>query len=292
VEADPTQMRRVVTNLVDNARDAMPRGGRIVLSVRDRDVVSGDAGGGAPRPGAYVVLSVTDTGEGMASDVVAHIFEPFFTTRPAGHGTGLGLALVHGVVEEQSGHIEVCSALGEGTTVALLLPARATPAAEPGVALDVIPETSDTGAARTLDPVTTAWHPPTNGGATLLPADVLLVEDEESVLRLGTRILEGRGFRVRGATTGAEAITRLSGSGLLPDLVIADARLRDVDAATFVSAVRTVSPSIPVLLLSVFDPGDEATLEAPGVWVLPKPFTAGELTGAVRRALELRDPQR
>ncbi len=291
IEADPAQMQRVVSNLVDNARDAMPRGGRIVISVRDRDVNAGDASGGPrPEPGPYVVLSVTDVGEGMDADVAAHIFEPFFTTRPPGHGTGLGLALVHGVVEEQHGHVEVRSAPGQGTTISLLLPARPPLGADPVEATPeppqeaLAPRPPDTGQG-------SAWERSDDGGATLLPADVLLVEDEEAVLRLGQRILESRGFRVRRATTGAEAVIRLSSGAALPDLVIADARLRDVDATTLVSAVRTVSSSLPILLLSAFDSRTEPVLDEPGVWVLPKPFTAGELTSAVRRALQSRNPR-
>ncbi len=265
VAADPTQMQRLVNQLVDNAGRAMPGGGRLSLSVREH----GTDG---------VALSVTDTGEGMAADVVDYIFEPFFTTRPQGEGAGLGLALVHGIVEERGGTIEVRSAPGEGTAFTVLLP-RLDPTAE-AAPLDEPPE-----AAPLPELQASPWSPRGDDGITLLPADVLLVEDEESVLRLGARILEGRGYRVRTASTGAEAVARLTGGGHVPDLVVADARLRDLDAATFVSAVRTVSESVPVLLLSAYDPRDERVPRGHGLSVLQKPFNSEELTTAVRRAL-------
>ena len=114
---------------------------------------------------------------------------------------------------------------------------------------------------------------------------ILLVEDEESVLRLGTRLLEREGYRVRTARTGAEAVSRLTGEGGVPDLVVADARLRDLDAATLVSAVRTVSATVPIVLLSAWDPRDERVPRDATVTVLQKPFNADELSTAVRRAI-------
>lgn len=260
VLADPAQVERMILHLVDNARVAMPEGGRLALAVRDRD-------------DAHVGLTVTDTGVGMSSDVVGHIFDPFFTTRPPGDGAGLGLALVHGIVEERGGRIEVRSGPGEGTSMTVLLPRLDT--------------TVVTDADRPQLPELEAspWTPDHDAAITLLPADVLLVEDEESVLRLGTRILEREGYRVRTAGTGAEAVSRLTNGGAVPDLVIADARLRDLDAATLVSAVRTVSPSVPILLLSAYDPRDKRVPRGAGISVLQKPFNSDELSTAVRRAI-------
>ena len=300
VEADPAQMARLIDHLAANARDAMPGGGRLAMSVRAQD-------------DDWIVLSVTDTGEGIPADIVDHIFEPFFTTRPEGQGTGLGLALVHGIVEERGGRIDVRSTVGEGTTISVLLP-RAPLAAQPKVAASAessSPGEADPTATPTLAPAADPaadGAPPTlaaptplpdfaespwaNGGtedSILLPADVLLVEDAESVLRLGVRILEREGFRVYGASTGAEAVTRLSSGATLPDLVVADARLRDLDVGTFVSAVRTVSESLPVLLLSAFDPQDERVPRSREVSVLQKPFNGEELLVAVRRALRSRN---
>lgn len=352
VEADPGQMKRLIDHLAANARDAMPKGGRLAMSVRAQD-------------DEWIVLSVTDTGEGIPKDIVDHIFEPFFTTRPEGQGTGLGLALVHGIVEERGGRIDVRSTVGEGTTISVLLPhapdggstpdaaPTADPTTEPAVARGTDPATevtvehgaepaaersaepigakgtdpsaeptaakgtdpsSEPAAERGTDPSTdptgahaaegvisrtdvgtrsvpvpdlveSPWANGSSVGAILLPADVLLVEDAESVLRLGVRILEREGFRVHAASTGAEAITRLSSGATLPDLVIADARLRDLDVGTFVSAVRTVSESLPVLLLSAFDPHDERIPRGPDVTVLQKPFNGEEMLMAVRRAL-------
>ncbi len=308
VEADAVQMERLIDQLASNARDAMPDGGRLALSVRQKD-------------DDWVVLAVTDTGEGMAGDVVDHIFEPFFSTRPPTHASGLGLALVHGIVEERGGRIDVRSAEGEGTTFAVVLPASGPAAkletvspeaiapdsvAPQDVAPDsVAPRTDATQASahgeppRLAEPVESTPHPAADlvespwsaapdDAATLLPADVLFVDGEDSVLRLGVRLLEREGFRVHGASTGAEAVTRLSTRASLPDLVVSDARLRDLDVDTFVSAVRTVSPTLPVLLLSAFDPHDDRIPRGPGLRMLQKPFNGEELLVAVRRALRSR----
>lgn len=331
VEADPGQMERLVHHLATNARDAMPGGGRLAMSVRDQD-------------DEWVTLAVTDTGEGIPPDVVGHIFEPFFTTRPEGRGTGLGLALVHGIVEERGGRIEVRSSVGEGTTISVFLPRARTPerserstevspegeAARDGspggasdqdapprgasvgdgspggaTAGDASKQTASnreaptppSGAAASTQEAPPAipdfgglpWSNGRDQTATLLPADILLVEDEESVLRLGVRILEREGFRVFGASTGAEAVTRLASGATLPDLVVADARLRDLDAATFASAVHTVSPTLPVLLLSAFDPADDRLPRGPEISILQKPFNGEEMLIAVRRALRSRN---
>ncbi|WP_405283459.1 ATP-binding protein [Gaopeijia maritima] len=283
VLADPAQMERMITHLVDNARVAMPEGGRLSLAVRDR---SDD----------LVALTVTDTGVGMSPDVVGHIFDPFFTTRAPGDGAGLGLALVHGIVEERGGRIEVRSAPGEGTSMTVLLPRLES---TPSEADDAVGESFRSPVDEpALDPFdadrrppplpelpASPWTPKADDATTLLPADILLVEDDGSVLRLGARILEREGYRVRTAGTGGEAVSRLTSGGGVPDLVVADARLRDLDAATLVSAVRTVSPSVPILLLSAWDPRDERVPRGAGLSVLQKPFNSDELSAAVRRAI-------
>jgi PAS domain S-box-containing protein len=270
VHADPGLMRRLVDALVDNAVAAMPDGGALHLRVRP-----------GSDPGT-VVLSVEDTGEGMDPGVLRHMFEPFFTTRPQGHGTGLGLALVHGIVEDRNGDIDVRSTRGEGTTVSIRLPAWSEPIE--GMGSRGPAATVDAGTPRSPTPDLpefgeSPWSAPEPRGF------VLVIEDEESVRRLGTRILERGGYRVGWAATGAEAVSRLTGSDALPDLIVADARLRDLDAITLVSAVRTVSGEIPVLLLSAYDPRDERLPRGPGITLLQKPFNGEELEAAVRRAL-------
>ncbi|MBT8404548.1 MAG: PAS domain-containing protein [Gemmatimonadetes bacterium] len=270
VHADPGLMRRLVDALVDNALAAMPDGGRLKLGLR------------AGRDPGTVALSVEDSGEGMDPGVLRHMFEPFFTTRPQGHGTGLGLALVHGIVEERDGTIDVRSTKGEGTTVSIRLPAWLGPAPPetPAAEAPDVPEPAEDRPRPTLPELgESPWSTPEPRGF------VLVVEDEESVRRLGTRILERGGYRVGTATTGAEAVNRLTGSGPLPDLVVADARLRDLDPNTLVAAIRTVSATLPVLLLSAYDPRDDRLPRGAGIHFLQKPFNGDELEAAVRRAL-------
>lgn len=272
--ADPAQIERMIHQLVANAAAAMPDGGRLALAVRDHD-------------DDRVALTVTDTGVGMSPDVVAYIFDPFFTTRPPGDGSGLGLALVHGIVEERGGSVEVRTAPGEGTAMTVLFP-RLDPDA-PGTDAPAADAPGADAPAADVPSLTdlplSPWTPGEARGTTLLPADILLVEDEEAVLRLGMRLLEREGYRVRTARTGAEAVSKLTGEGGVPDLVVADARLRDLDAATLVSAVRTVSATVPVVLLSSWDPRDDRIPREPQVTVLQKPFNADELSTTVRRAI-------
>ena len=130
VKVDPSQMQQVLMNLMVNARDAMPEGGRITVSIRDVEVNEATALGQTNLPpGPYVTLAVSDTGTGMSAETAAHVFEPFFTTKDQGKGTGLGLSTVYGIVEQSRGHIEVQSELGRGTTFTIYLPRVAEPLA-------------------------------------------------------------------------------------------------------------------------------------------------------------------
>ncbi|HEY6100929.1 MAG TPA: PAS domain S-box protein, partial [Anaeromyxobacter sp.] len=199
VLADPSQLEEVLLNLVVNARDAMPEGGTLVLRTAEVEIGAGTA---ARHPGAsagrYVALSVSDTGLGMSAEVQAHCFEPFFTTKPTGQGTGLGLATVHGVVQQSGGFVRLATAPGLGTTVSIFLPRHAGPE-EPA------------------PPAEPAAGPPRGGAET-----ILVVEDEPAVRAAARRVLEGYGYTVIQAENGRDALEHaaLLGGGL--DLVLSD----------------------------------------------------------------------
>jgi hypothetical protein len=198
VEADPGHIEQVVMNLAVNARDAMPRGGRLTLetaSVKlDRDYAQRHLG---VQPGHYVMLAVSDTGTGMTEEVKARLFEPFFTTKEEGKGTGLGLATVYGIVEQSGGHVEVYSELGMGTTFKVYLP-RVEEVAEQ-IEQDQRPQALPSGAET-----------------------ILLVEDDEMVRGLARRSLERQGYTVLGAEHPDEALlTNVRHDGPI-DLLITD----------------------------------------------------------------------
>jgi signal transduction histidine kinase/CheY-like chemotaxis protein len=247
IVADPTQLQQVLVNLVVNARDAMPGGGLLSVSMRLCSVSDGEAERlGLRKPGEYVEFVVRDTGTGMSDEVRRRIFEPFFTTKPVGQGTGLGLATAYGIVEQCGGAIAVDSQLGQGSTFRVLLPRSAE-----------------------LDPeVAPATAPAPEPGA----GTVLLVEDEASVRRLVGRMLRDAGYEVIEAPDGAEAL-RLGRqqiervTALVTDLDMP--RLSGVDLARRLARQR---PDLPVLFISGLAPQSADDMPA-GSGFLGKPFT-------------------
>ena len=264
--ADPGQIEQVLMNLVVNARDAMPTGGRVTLETAnaemDESYVRDHLGA---RPGRYVMLAVRDTGLGMDAETQKHIFEPFFTTKEKGKGTGLGLATVYGIVKQSEGYIWVDSAPGAGTTVRVFLPwVEAEPAAE-GPKRPVVPE-----------------ELPPRGTET-----VLLVEDEEMVRRMTREVLEGAGYRVLEAASGFEAL-RVSAShtGRL-DLVLTDVVMPGMSGRELAERLAPVRPGMKVLYMSghtddaIFHHG----VTQAGTGFLQKPFTPDALERRVRDLL-------
>jgi two-component system cell cycle sensor histidine kinase/response regulator CckA len=248
VTIDPGHLGQVLLNLSVNARDAMPRGGTLVI--RTANV------------GRQVSLSVTDTGVGMSPDVVARVFEPFFTSKAVGKGTGLGLAVVHGIVEQNGGRIAVESEPGKGTTFTISLPASA-PA----------PVTGD-------DAVTV----PTRGGHEL----VLLVEDEARLRSLAAQALRARGFTVLVAADGAEALRVLEAHAAPLDLLVTDVVMPNMDGRELADRLRARMPGLKVLFLSGYM--DDALLRR-GVFeahetLLQKPFTPNTLAQRVCEVLD------
>jgi len=263
VMADAGQMEHVLMNLVTNARDAMPRGGRLLI--RTEQVELGEdfrRAHGYGSPGTFALLSVSDTGTGIDERTVTSIFEPFFTTKEVGRGTGLGLSIVYGVVKQHNGYITVKSQLGQGAEFSLYLPVIAgRPEAEAGSA---------------------AMHTPVRGTET-----VLVAEDDPDVRRLAKTILEGSGYTVIEAVDGDEAVARFGEHRDQIALLVLDVIMPHRNGREVCEDIRRMKPGVQALFIS----GDTSDIvrkqELPGddVHFLPKPFTAERLLGTVRALL-------
>ena len=257
--ADPGAVQHMLLNLATNARDAMATGG--MLTMRGAFEPAMELPDGSIGP--MVTVTVEDTGRGMDDEVLAHLFEPFFTTKAPGEGTGLGMAMIYGLVQQHEGTISVRSILGTGTTVTIGLPlAEVTvPNATPRSSL-LIRE----GATETI----------------------LLVEDEEMVRRAGRRILEKHGYRVLQASDGAEALTVLRERGKEIALVVSDVVMPRMGGRELYASLREEGFTMPFLFTSGYTDrmsSDTVALD-PSVPVLPKPWTWTELTASVRSALD------
>jgi signal transduction histidine kinase/ActR/RegA family two-component response regulator len=263
VRVDPGQVEQVVMNLVVNARDAMPRGGRIIVEATDA-VLDHAALSDAPdvKPGHFVMLSVTDTGVGMPPEVRARIFEPYFTTKEVGKGTGLGLSTAYGIVRQSDGHIAVSSELGLGTTFRIYLPRSEAP---PEVAVDPAVEKMPGGTEY-----------------------ILLVEDDPSVRRLSKELLVRLGYSVTEAASGRGGMALGSDDTRHFDLALCDVILGDMSGPAVVEALRALRPSIRVLYMSGYT--DEAIVKTgvldEGKPFLQKPFTPMQLAKRIREVLD------
>ncbi|HWO88464.1 MAG TPA: ATP-binding protein [Gemmatimonadales bacterium] len=262
VWADQSQLEQIVLNLVVNARDAMPRGGKLTIetrSVPDHDPAS--FGQNLPA-GAYVMLAVTDTGTGMDAATLERIFEPFFTTKEKGKGTGLGLATVYGVVSQSHGHITVESAPGRGTTFRVWLP--------------VTGETVMAEAPRAA--------PKHAQGREV----VLVVEDEPAIMSLVVGALERSGYQVLPAVDGDAAMAIAAANPGRIHLVLTDGMLSGVRVPELLRRLKTDQPDTKVLLMSGYSHEEVFKDEAidPGTAFLPKPFTLQQLRAKVREVLD------
>lgn len=259
VRTDPAQFQQVLLNLVLNARDALRDRGRIVVTTSDRDITSGlNRRTTDTPPGRYVSLTVADNGIGMDAQTQTHLFEPFFTTKPEGKGTGLGLALVYGVVQQSGGHVTAQSALLVGSTFEVLLPAVSEPVEEPPAA--VVPLPSMRGSE-----------------------NVLLVEDDEVVRKMVAGILTADGYRMTAVKSLAEA-RRVTAPAAPVQLVIADLA---GEGEKFVRQLFGSRPELRVLCTSNHD------FKMPVSWLPPehqvclnKPYALSELVRAVRKLLD------
>lgn len=270
VQADPVMLQQVILNLCVNARDAMPRGGRLTLRTRtvsfSEEQVPGVAGA---RAGDFVCLSVGDTGQGMDAPTLQHIFEPFFTTKEVGRGTGLGLATVHGIVEQHQGWVEVASAVGEGSTFRVYLPAQAgpEPAREPPPAALPLPGGQET---------------------------VLLVEDEPAVRQAIAGLLRAWGYQVIEARDGVQAEVEWRRHQGAVDLLFTDLVMPGgLGGLELAERLQAEDPALRVILSSGYsaDLVQQGRPVGAGVTFLPKPWLPATLATTVRRSLDLRPPR-
>jgi two-component system, cell cycle sensor histidine kinase and response regulator CckA len=263
VRVDPGQLEQVLVNLVVNARDAMPGGGHLTISMRDVDVDSESGTREMPvGPGAYVVIEVSDTGTGMDEETRSHMFEPFFTTKEKGRGTGLGLSTSYGIVKQNHGEILVRSELGVGTAFSIYLPRVDEPS------LAETPQQINIRCAK--------------GAETILVA-----EDEDGVRHIVTQMLREQGYTVLPANGGAEALQIAQSHDGPLQLLVSDVVMPRMNGPELAHRLRDLRPEIRVLFVSGYTDGEivrEGELE-PGTDFLQKPFTREQLANKVREVL-------
>ena len=261
VVADANQLENVVLNLVLNARDAMKGVGRITISARPATV----GGGSDVAAGDYVLLSVSDDGPGIPPDIVDKVFEPFFTTKPIGEGTGLGLSMTYGFARQSGGTARIRSAVGDGTTVELLLPR--------GEAVQAGPEPEEEVA---------------EGGA----ESILLVDDNEMVRAMAQEVLVEAGYDVFTCSEGTAAQDAAGERDF--DLLLTDVGLPGMSGRQLADSIRECRPEMPVLFITGYAENAQNRQEflAEGMGMLPKPFSLNELLRAVRQSLDRRQPAR
>ena len=271
VKADLHQFEQVIINLAVNARDAMPNGGKLVI--RMANVSERDSLGLAQyrvQPGEYVLIEVSDTGTGMAPEVMQKIFEPFFSTKEVGRGTGLGLSTVYGIVKQTGGHIIPESELGKGTVMRVYLPRYVEVAGE-------------TEPARVSAPPRREQPKDLTGRGT-----VLLVEDEDAVRSFAARALGQRGYRVLEATTGTEALELFASHDGDVDLVVSDVVMPEMDGPTLMKHLRSERPDVKIIFISGYaeDAFRRNLSDKEDFMFLQKPFDLKELAAAVKAALQ------
>lgn len=264
VKADPAQLESAVLNLAVNARDAMPRGGRLTIETANAAVDEKYAHEYAIQPGQYVLVAVTDTGAGMAPDVLTKAFDPFYTTKEVGKGTGLGLSQVYGFVRQSGGHVKIYSEIGVGTSVKIYLPRF--------VGEDLAAESSDEGVRQ-------------SGGQ--LKEVILVVEDEDRVRAVSVETLRELGYSVIEAGGAKEALRKIK-DGTTPDLLFTDVVMPEMTGSELAKIVRELCPGIRVLFTTGYTRNaivHNGVLDA-GTHLISKPYTIEDLAKKVRALLD------
>lgn len=258
--ADRSQIDQVLSNLVINASDAMPNGGKIVFKTENIyiDAISSQKYPDV-KPGQYVKFSISDTGVGIPRSIIGKVFEPFFTTKGRGEGTGLGLATVYGIVKNHQGHIEISSTAGEGTTVTILLPACEEESTEKIEDSEILPG----------------------------KGNILVVDDEKYVLSMIKEQLSSLGYTVFTAEGGSKALQILKKQSRQIDLVLLDMIMPDISGKEAFFELKRLNPGLKVILISGFSKGDEATelLNNGAEDFMQKPISLPTLSKKIYRVL-------
>jgi CheY-like chemotaxis protein len=269
-EVDAHQLESAILNLAVNARDAMPEGGKLTIDTANVFLDESNTGADADvAPGEYVLLSVTDTGSGIAEDHLARVFEPFFTTKELGRGTGLGLSMVYGFVKQSGGHVAISSQVGCGTTVRLYLPRYRgeQPSPKPAGEIGQLPVSRD--------------------------EVVLIVEDNDHVREYGATALIELGYKVLQASDAEAALPILRDAQRI-DLLFTDVVLPGSNGRVLAQQAAALRPDLTVLFTTGYSRDvimHQGRLE-PGLELLPKPFTFDQLAMRVREVLDKRDAVR
>ena len=268
VKADQGQMEQVLINLVVNARDAMPQGGNLLINTGNRTIKTEKklTSGEVLTPGQWVTIVVEDTGTGIDSDVIPHIFEPFFSTKEIGAGTGLGLATAHGIIHQTGGFIDVKTEIGKGTTFTLYMPHHK--------------ETEDEKIAETEEEEKQPAKDLTGS------SKILLVEDEDAVRIFSARALGNKGYQVVDAPSGAVALRFLKEKKIVPEVLITDVMMPEMDGTTLAKIIREKYPKIKIIFISGYAEDKFKEHLGKDVYFLPKPFTLKQLATKVKNVIE------
>ena len=259
---DATQIEVAILNLCINARDAMPVGGRVVIATKNIPAGIGDLPPDL-RAGDYVLVSVTDSGEGMGPETLAKAFDPFFTTKDVGKGTGLGLSQVYGLARQSGGTARLRSSLGEGTTAEIYLPRAGAVNTEPSTESE------------------TASPAPQH-------RTVLVADDQDDVREVIVAQLEALGYRCVAASSGALALDFLAGGNV--DILLVDYAMSGLNGVQVIQAAREAQPSLAVVLTTGYARGEGLRDSLDRVTLLNKPFRTQELVAAIAQAWQLRHP--
>ncbi|MCU0830768.1 MAG: ATP-binding protein [Rhizobiaceae bacterium] len=285
VRADLGQLEQVLTNLCINARDAMPNGGAITVSTRNLSIADVRALGRKEMPEIeHVMVSVRDSGTGIAPENLKKIFEPFFTTKEVGKGTGLGLSMVYGIIKQSGGFIYVDSELGRGTEFQIILPRHVDE--QPANAASA--EAGADGRAAMGTPAAAPKPPAPEAQDLSGHGTVLLVEDEDAVRMGGVRALKSRGYTVIEATSGVEALEAFKAAGGAIDLIVSDVVMPEMDGPTLLGEVRKLQPDIKFIFVSGYAEDAFAKNLPPDAafGFLPKPFSLKQLASTVKEWME------
>jgi nitrogen-specific signal transduction histidine kinase/ActR/RegA family two-component response regulator len=259
--ADPSQMQQVIMNLCTNAVQAMPEGGSLWVALQGRSISQRDQD--KPEglePGEYLLLQVQDTGQGMDQELAQRIFDPFFSTKPRGQGTGLGLSVVHGILQDISGDIEVRSSPEEGTLFSVYIPALQ----EPELELKKEEEQAL--------------------GIVQGRGNILFVDDQQDIVRWGVRALEGLGYRVFGTSDSTRAWELMRKGSLEFDLVVTDISMPGLSGLEFLQKIKELNPDLPVILCTGHssEQAEKSPTAEQAEAVLYKPFSIAEFSRLVR----------